>query len=39
MHVHFIPILPLHSVLVKSDTKLLALQAFLDHVFKAVQFS
>lgn len=39
MHVRFLPVLPLHPVVVKSDTKLLALQAFLEHVFKATQFS
>lgn len=32
MHVRFLPILPLHPVVVKSDTKLLALQAFLEQL-------
>jgi len=39
MHVGFLPILPLYPVVVKLDTKLLALQAILERVLKSTQFS
>lgn len=35
----FLPILALHSIVIESGTKLLALQAFLEHVTEATQFS
>lgn len=35
----FLPILPLHPMVVESGTKLLALQAFLEHVTGAAQLS
>lgn len=35
----FLPVLPLHPVVVESGTKRLALQAFLEHVVEATLLS